>query len=68
MYRVLDLPSSMQSLVYDFGQLNTDTERSYAEKIVENYVMNNDTVYGKTFKGETLAVFVVLYPTTNILQ
>ena len=30
----------MQSLVYDFGQLNSDTERSYAKKIIENYVMN----------------------------
>ena len=40
-YRVLDLPSSMQSLVYDFGQLNSDTERDYAKKIVENYVRNN---------------------------
>ena len=37
-YRVLDLPSSMQSLVYDFGQLDSDTEKSYAKKIVENYV------------------------------
>ena len=37
-YRVLDLPPSMQSLVYDFGQLDSDTERSYATKIVENYV------------------------------
>ena len=39
-YRVLDLPSSMQSLVYDFGQLSSDTEKSYAEKIVKNYVCN----------------------------
>ena len=37
-YRVLDLPSSMQSLVYDFGQLDSGTEKSYAKKIVENYV------------------------------
>ena len=40
-YRVLDLPSSMQSLVYDFGQLNSDTEESYAKKIIENYVCND---------------------------
>lgn len=37
-YRVLELPSSMQSLVYDFGQLDYDTEKDYAKKIVERYV------------------------------
>ena len=37
-YRVLELPSSMQSLVYDFGQLDYKTEKDYAEKIVEKYV------------------------------
>ena len=37
-YRVLDLPSSMQSLVYDFGQLNSETEQDYTKKIVEKYV------------------------------
>ena len=37
-YRVLELPSSMQSLVYDFGQLDHDTEKDYAKKIVEKYV------------------------------
>ena len=28
----------MQSLVYDFGQLSSDTEKDYAVKIVENFV------------------------------
>ena len=37
-YRVLDLPSSMQSLVYDFGQLSSETEQQYTKKIVERYV------------------------------
>ena len=37
-YRVLELPSSMQSLVYDFGQLQFDTEKDYAYKIVKKYV------------------------------
>lgn len=41
-YRVLELPSSMQSLVYDFGQLSSDTEKDYAVKIVEKYVCNNE--------------------------
>ena len=30
----------MQSLVYDFGQLSSDTETEYAEKIVEKFVCN----------------------------
>ena len=37
-YRVLELPSSMQSLVYDFGQLDFDVEKDYAKKIVGKYV------------------------------
>lgn len=35
-YRVLDLPSSMRPLVYDFGQLNDDTEKAYTSQIVQN--------------------------------
>lgn len=38
MYRVLELPSSMHSLVYDFGQLDYDTEKDYARGIVVKYV------------------------------
>ena len=37
-YRVLDLPRSMRPLVYDFGQLNKDTERDYIGQIVEDHV------------------------------
>ena len=37
-YRVIELPSSMQSLVYDFGQLSSDTEKDYIVKMVEKYV------------------------------
>ena len=37
-YRVIDLPSSMRPLVYDFGQLNTDTERDYTYQIVHDHV------------------------------
>ena len=37
-YRVLDLPSSMRPLVYDFGQLNTDTESNYIRQIVCDHV------------------------------
>ena len=44
MYRVLELPSSMQSLVYDFGQLSHDTEKDYATKIVEKYVCVTNVV------------------------
>lgn len=37
-YRVIDLPPSMRPLVYDFGQLNTDTERDYTLQIVQDHV------------------------------
>ena len=37
-YRVIDLPPSMRPLVYDFGQLNTDTERDYTRQIVHDHV------------------------------
>ena len=35
-YRVLDLPPSMRPLVYDFGQLNVDTEKDYTRQIVSD--------------------------------
>ena len=35
-YRVLDLPPSMRPLVYDFGQLNLDTEKDYIRQIVSD--------------------------------
>ena len=44
-YRVLELPSSMQSLVYDFGQLSYDTEKDYATKIVGRYVCGKHAFY-----------------------
>ena len=37
-YRVHDLPLSMKSLVYDFGQLDSATEQKYTIKIVEKHV------------------------------
>ena len=37
-YRVLDLPPSMRPLVYDFGQLKTETEEDYIRQIVKNHV------------------------------
>ena len=37
-YRVLDLPPSMRPLVYDFGQLKTDTEYQYIHQVVSNNV------------------------------
>ncbi len=37
-YRVLDLPPSMRPLVYDFGQLNMDTESDYIRQIVQDHV------------------------------
>ena len=41
-YRVLDLPASMRPLVYDFGQLNTDTESDYIRQIVHDHVGGTD--------------------------
>ena len=37
-YRVLELPPSMCPLIYDFGQLNTDTEYNYTSQIVKDHV------------------------------
>ena len=36
MYRVLDLPPSLRPMVYDFGQLNVDTEKDYTRQIVSD--------------------------------
>ena len=38
MYRVLDLPLSMQPLLYDFGQVTGKTEDKYIYQIVTNHV------------------------------
>jgi hypothetical protein len=46
-YRVLDIPASMKPLVYDYGGLNTDTERAYIERIVQNHVRKNDILASK---------------------
>ena len=48
-YRVLELPSSMQSLVYDFGQLDYMTEKDYAKKIVEKYVCVQQIILSKMY-------------------
>eukprot|EP00731_Ephydatia_muelleri_P002838 Em0001g2838a len=40
-YRVLELPPSMRSLVYDFGQLDTHTEAEYVIQIVKNRLSND---------------------------
>ena len=37
-YRVQELPPSMRSLVYDFGQLNANQMESYIQHIVADYV------------------------------
>ena len=43
-YRVIDLPPSMRPLVYDFGQLNTDTEKDYTTQIVHDHVRSVHTL------------------------
>ena len=47
-YRVLDLPPSMRPLVYDFGQLNDDTEKDYTFQIVNDRCNDIDEVKGQT--------------------
>ena len=37
-YRVHDLPTSMKSLVYDFGELDDDAEKKYIYEIVKKRV------------------------------
>jgi len=37
-YRVLDLPPSMQPLLYDFGQVVGKTENDYVTQIVTNHM------------------------------
>ena len=37
-YRVLDLPPSMQPLLYDFGQVVGKTENDYVAQIVTNHI------------------------------
>ena len=37
-YRVQALPKSMIPLVWDFGQLDTQTEQSYIQQMVHKFV------------------------------
>ena len=48
-YRVLDLPPSMRPLVYDFGQLNQDTEKDYITQIVKDHVSVNKSLSNAYF-------------------
>ena len=40
-YRVHDLPTSMKTLVYDFGELDDDAEKKYIYEIVKKHVSSN---------------------------
>ena len=46
-YRVQELPPSMRSLVYDFGQLKEDQEERYISHIVNNNVSLDLTLSAK---------------------
>lgn len=35
-YRVLQIPDSLKALVYDFGKLDSSTERDYIYQIVQS--------------------------------
>jgi len=40
-YRVHPLPESMKPLIWDFGQLNSQTEELYVQQIITRYVSSN---------------------------
>ena len=58
-YRVLDLPPSMRSLVYDFGQLNFNTEKDYILQIVKNRCLNIPQVTEKSDVIQTVTDILV---------
>ncbi len=41
-YRVLEIPTSMRALVYDFGSLSVEIEKQYIYEIVKNRVRVNN--------------------------
>ena len=55
-YRVLDLPQSMRPLVYDFGQLKTDTEGDYIKQIVKDHVRCVVSVAQRYIVGERKSI------------
>ena len=62
----------MQSLVYDFGQLDSDTERNYARKIIENYVriliVMVECTYLHMFIQEQKIMDLDVYGVTDVLM
>ncbi|XP_066922902.1 E3 ubiquitin-protein ligase rnf213-alpha-like [Clytia hemisphaerica] len=48
-YRVHPLPESMKPLVWDFGQLNSETEQLYARQIITRYKMEGKLPLSEDF-------------------
>ena len=42
-YRVIELPASMRPLVWDFGQLSNDIEKTYTREIVGKYLRDKNS-------------------------
>ena len=42
-YRVMELPASMRPLVWDFGQLSNDVEKSYTREIVAKHLRDHNS-------------------------
>ena len=43
-YRVHELPPSMLPLIFDFGRLDSPTEKKYIHKMVSNQVRNINNI------------------------
>ena len=48
-YRVHDLPTSMKTLVYDFGELGDDAEKKYIYEIVKKHVSSNHLLHAISY-------------------
>jgi len=55
-YRVLDLPASMRPLVYDYGKLSVEAEKSYIEQVVSDHVRSR-----KHFSLDIVSLYSTLF-------
>lgn len=67
-YRVLDIPPSMRSLVYHFGQLDSETEHQYIQNIVNYHVSLRVSVQkGKIYPKQNLIISVHIRNTHSLV-
>lgn len=50
-YRVLQIPDSLKALVYDFGKLDSSTERDYIYQIVQSRLKDVSLLVVNTISG-----------------